>query len=79
MAVIAQTGNILAGGIYIEGVDEHSRPLDWPGVPPNSPGTLDGIVEPGGLVRNTSSDGDIYENQNTKASPTFVRIDTLPV
>lgn len=77
MAVIAG-GVILSGGIHL--VDSGTgSPLDWPGVPPNTPGALDGIVPAGGLVRNTASDNDIYENQGTQAGPTFVRVDTLPV
>lgn len=79
MAIISG-GVILSGGNYPSDVGGDSgRPLDWPGVPPNSPGALDGIVPVGGLVRNTSSDNDVYENQGTQAAPTFARIDTLPV
>lgn len=76
MSVISG-GNILSGGNYIQqGVDSV---VDWPGVPPNSPGALDGKIPVGGLVRNTASDGDVYENQGTLAAPTFARVDTLPV
>ena len=79
MSVIAG-GVILSGGKYLvdTGIDTGS-PLDWPGVPPNGAGLLAGIVPVGGLVRNTSSDDDIYENQGTQALPTFVRVDTLPI
>ena len=73
-------GVILSGGKYPAGVGgPYGRMLDWPGVPPGGAGALAGIVPAGGLVRNTASDNDIYENQNTQASPTFVRVDTLPV
>lgn len=80
MAVISG-GVILSGGTYAEGVGGPTgRPIDWPGVPANGTNSpLAGIVPVGGLVRNTASDNDILENQNTQASPTFVRVDTLPV
>lgn len=38
-----------------------------------------GRLGPGALVMNIASDDDIYENQGTEASPTWVRVDTLPV
>ena len=72
-------GRILAGGAYLVDGGSAGKVLSWPGVPPNGAGALAGIVAVGGLVMNTSSDDDIYENQNTLASPTFVRVDTLPV
>ena len=79
MAIISG-GTILSGGSYSPGVGGPAgRPLDWPGVPPDgAKGALAGIVPIGGLVRNTASDNDIYENAGTQAIPDFDRVDTLP-
>jgi hypothetical protein len=76
MSVISG-GVILSGGSFVAGSGGNT-PLPWPGVPPDSPGALDGIVAVGGLVMNTASDDDVYENQGTLAAPTFARVDTLP-
>lgn len=71
-------GKVMAGGKFNPGTG-HGAPISWAGVPPDGAGALAGIVAVGGLVKNTASDGDVYENQGTLASPAFVRVDTLPV
>lgn len=57
-----------------------SRPVDCDGVPVDgTSGFGAGRLGPGALARDIGGDNDIYENTNTEASPTWVRIDTLPV
>lgn len=80
MAVISG-GVILSGGTYPPGVGgPPGRPIDWPGVPPNgTTGAFAGIVPIGGLVRNTTTDNDIYENNRTQANPRFIQLGGLSV
>lgn len=80
MAPIIEGGNVITGGV----VDPHTAPGARTFYGTSAPtsgvsGTYANQAQAGDLYVNNGSDDDVYENQGTLASPTWVRVDTLPV
>lgn len=76
---IIDGGEVIAGGTVQPDSGHPARPLTWDGVPVDGvSGSYAGQIAVGGLVQDTNT-GHVYENQGTQASPTYVRVDTIPV